>query len=255
MDQAVAQAFVQGVKVNIQTKPRVLIVIPAHNEEKAIAAVIIKLRQIVPEFDRVIVNDGSKDNTGQVVDDLGEKQLVLPCNIGYGPALQTGLKYGLRQGYDIIVSMDADGQHQPEDVPRLVAALLTSDADMVIGSRFCEGQPYNTPFSRRMGQLLFSHLTRLFLDRRIYDTSSGFKVLRAKACDVVVNGIFMDFHIETIVQMSLVNLKLVEIPVTILERTAGQSMHSLASVFQYPLKTILLTIAVLMDAFLIRRVR
>jgi len=236
-------------------EPRVLVVIPAYNEEKTIAAVIMKLRQIVPEFDRVIVNDGSKDNTRQVVNDLGEKQLALPCNIGYGPALQTGLKYALLQGYDIIVSMDADGQHQPEDAPRLVTALLTTRADMVIGSRFCEGQAYDTPFSRRMGQLLFSHLTRLFLDHRIYDTSSGFKVLRANACEVLVNGIFMDFHIETIVHLSLLNLKIVEFPVTVLERTFGQSMHSIASVFQYPLKTVLLTIAVLMDAFLIRRIR
>jgi glycosyltransferase involved in cell wall biosynthesis len=234
---------------------RVLIVIPAHNEEKTIAAVITKLQQIVPQFDRVIVNDGSQDNTSKVVDELGEKQLKLPCNVGYGSALQTGLKYALIQDYDIIISMDADGQHQPEDVPRLVEALLKSNADMVIGSRFCEGQVYNTPFSRRIGQLLFSHLTRLFLDHRIYDTSSGFKALRAAACEVVVNGIFMDFHIETIVHMSLQNLKIVEFPVTVLERTSGQSMHSIASVFQYPLKTILLTIAVLMDAFLIRRIR
>jgi glycosyltransferase involved in cell wall biosynthesis len=234
---------------------RVLIVIPAHNEEKTIAAVITKLQQIVPQFDRVIVNDGSQDNTSKVVDELGEKQLRLPCNVGYGSALQTGLKYALIQDYDIIISMDADGQHQPEDVPRLVEALLKSNADMVIGSRFCEGQVYNTPFSRRIGQLLFSHLTRLFLDHRIYDTSSGFKALRAAACEVVVNGIFMDFHIETIVHMSLQNLKIVEFPVTVLERTSGQSMHSIASVFQYPLKTILLTIAVLMDAFLIRRIR
>jgi glycosyltransferase involved in cell wall biosynthesis len=234
---------------------RVLIVIPAHNEEKTIAAVITKLQQIVPQFDRVIVTDGSQDNTSKVVDALGEKQLKLPCNVGYGSALQTGLKYALIQDYDIIISMDADGQHQPEDVPRLVEALLKSNADMVIGSRFCEGQVYNTPFSRRIGQLLFSHLTRLFLDHRIYDTSSGFKALRAAACAVVVNGIFMDFHIETIVHMSLQNLKIVEFPVTVLERTSGQSMHSIASVFQYPLKTILLTIAVLMDAFLIRRIR
>jgi glycosyltransferase involved in cell wall biosynthesis len=234
---------------------RVLIVIPAHNEEKTIAAVITKLQQIVPQFDRVIVNDGSQDNTSKVVDELGEKQLRLPCNVGYGSALQTGLKYALIQDYDIIISMDADGQHQPEDVPRLVEALLKSNADMVIGSRFCEGQVYNTPFSRRIGQLLFSHLTRLFLDHRIYDTSSGFKALRAAACEVVVNGIFMDFHIETIVHMSLQNLEIVEFPVTVLERTSGQSMHSIASVFQYPLKTILLTIAVLMDAFLIRRIR
>lgn len=234
---------------------KVLIVIPAHNEEATITAVITKLRQIVPEYDRVIVNDGSKDNTGQILEQLGEKQLKLPCNVGYGMALQTGLKYGLIKGYDIIVSMDADGQHRPEDVAPLVDYLLSSQVDMVIGSRFCEEKKYNTSFSRRMGQLLFSHLTSLFLGHRIYDTSSGFKVMRAEACQFVVDGIFMDFHIETIVQMSLLNLKIKEFPVTVLERTAGQSMHSLASVFQYPIKTILLTFAVLMDVIFVRRVR
>jgi glycosyltransferase involved in cell wall biosynthesis len=234
---------------------KILIVIPAYNEEETISAVIIKLRQIVPQYDRVIVNDGSLDNTGQIVDKLGEKQLKMPCNVGYGMALQTGLKYGLVKGYDIIVSMDADGQHQPDDVPRLVDFLQSSNADMVIGSRFCEKKYYDTPFSRRMGQLFFSRLTSLFLGHRIYDTSSGFKALRAAACRYVVDGIFMDFHIETIVQMSLLNLKIKEFPITVLERTAGQSMHSIASVFQYPVKTILLTIAVLMDAILIRRIR
>ncbi len=234
---------------------KVLIVIPAYNEEATIAAVILKLRQIVPQYDRVIVNDGSTDKTGKVVDAMGEKQLNLPCNIGYGMALQTGLKYGLIKGYDIIVSLDADGQHQPEDVPRLVDFLKSSQADMVIGSRFCGTKTYDTPFSRRMGQLFFSHLTKMFLGHRVYDTSSGFKALRASACKVVIDGIFMDFHIETIVQMSLLNLKIKEIPIVVLERTAGQSMHSLASVFQYPIKTILLTIAVLMDVILIRRVR
>ena len=235
--------------------PKVLIVIPAHNEEATITAVIMKLRQIVPEYDRVIVNDGSKDKTGEILDKLGEKQLELPCNVGYGMALQTGLKYGLIKGYDIIVSMDADGQHRPEDVQPLVDDLISSQVDMVIGSRFCEAKNYNTPFSRKMGQLFFSHLTRMFLGHRIYDTSSGFKALRAEACQFVVDGIFMDFHIETIVQMSLLNLKIKEFPVTVLERTAGKSMHSLASVFQYPIKTILLTFAVLMDVIFIRRVR
>jgi hypothetical protein len=234
---------------------KVLIAIPAHNEEEALPGVIIKLRHIVPQFDRVIINDGSTDNTGKILDELGEKQLRLPYNIGYGMAVQTGLKYALLQGYDIIISMDADGQHRPEDVPDLVDALINSHADMVIGSRFCNGRNYSTPFSRRMGQLFFSHLTHLLLGHRIYDTSSGFKALRASACKLVVDGIFLDFHIETIVQMSLLNLKIIEVPVTVLERTSGQSMHSFASIFQYPIKTILLTIVVLMDALLVRRIQ
>lgn len=234
---------------------RVLVVIPAHNEEQAIAGVIARLRQAAPEYDRVIVNDGSSDMTGKIVSDLGEKQLHLICNLGYGHALQTGLKYALMRGYDVVVTMDADGQHRPEDVPRLVQALEANGADMVIGSRFSNGKPYDTPFNRRLGQLLFSHLTRLLLGYRVYDTSSGFKALRTKTCEAIVGTAFMDFHIETIVQLTLANFKIIELPVTVQERTSGRSMYSIVSVFNYPLKTILLTMAVIMDAIVVRRAR
>lgn len=235
--------------------PRVLIVIPAHNEEKTIASVIVGLRQSVPEYDRIIVNDGSNDATADVVAASGEKQLCLIHNVGYGHALQTGMKYGLMRDYDVIVSMDADGQHQPQDVAKLVTALQECGADMVIGSRFSDGSSYDTPFDRRMGQLLFSYLTYMLLRQRIYDTSSGFKAIRAEACRAIVNSSFMDFHIESIVQLSLAGFKIVETPVKVQERTHGRSMHSIASVFQYPIKTMLLTAVAMMDAFLLRRAR
>jgi hypothetical protein len=140
-------------------------------------------------------------------------------------------------------------------VPHLVTALQESSADMVIGSRFCDGRPYTTSLNRRLGQLLFSYLTYLLIGRRIYDTSSGFKALRAAACEVIVNGTFMDFHLETIVQLSLLNFKIVEVPITVEERTSGHSMHSFASIFQYPLKTLLLTLVSAVDALFIRRAR
>jgi hypothetical protein len=234
---------------------RVLIIIPAHNEQQSIVDVIERLRSVVPKFERVVVNDGSTDLTGQLLADMGEKQLRLISNLGYGQALQTGLKYALARDFDVIVTMDADGQHQPKDVPRLVQALQESSADMIIGSRFSEGRPYNTPIGPRLGQLMFSHLTRHLLGHRIFDTSSGFKALRARTCEVIVDAAFMDFHIETIVKLSLANFKIIELPVDVLERTSGRSMHSIVSVFNYPLKTILLTMAAIMDAIVIRRAR
>lgn len=234
---------------------RVLVVIPAYNEEKTIASVLMGLRQAVPEFDRLVVNDGSKDATGDIVAKLGEKQLRLPCNLGYGRALQTGLKYALMRDYDIVVSIDADGQHRPEDVPRLVKALLESGADMIIGSRFCNGRPYTSPLGRRIGQLLFSYLTRFLIGRRIYDTTSGFKALGAAISEMIVRGTFMDFHTETIVRSSLLGFTIVELPITVEERVFGRSMHSFTSVFQYPLQTLLLTIVAAMDTFLARKAR
>jgi glycosyltransferase involved in cell wall biosynthesis len=235
--------------------PRVLVVIPAYNEEGAIAGVIHRLREVVPGYDRVVVNDGSSDATGRVVDTLGEKQIRLICNLGYGQALQTGLQYALARGYDIVVTMDADGQHRAEDVPRLVAALLDSQVDMVIGSRFCDGSPYDRYASRGLGQWLFSRLTSLLLGQRIFDTSSGFKALRATTCRVLVDGIFMDFHMETLVQLSLAGYKIIEVPLAVEERLSGRSMHSLSSIVHYPLRTMLLTMAAIMDALVIRRTR
>jgi hypothetical protein len=108
---------------------------------------------------------------------------------------------------------------------------------------------------RRTGQQLFSYLTGVLIGRRIYDTTSGFKVLTAAACRILVHGTFMDFHAETIVRLSLLGFKIVEQPITMNERAFGQSMHSFKSVFQYPLKTLVLTMVAAMDAYLIRRER
>lgn len=236
-------------------KQRVLVVIPAYNEENTIADVLIGLRRAAPEYDRVVVNDGSRDGTGDIVARLGEKQLRLPCNLGYGQALQSGLKYALIKGYEIIVCMDADGQHRPEDVPHLVHALIDSDADLVIGSRFSNGGYRASPLDRRMGQILFSYLTRLLIGQRIYDTSSGFKALHARACAVIANGTFMDFHLESIVQLSLSGLNTVEVPVTVQRRAYGSSMYSWTSVLRYPLRTLVLTMVAAMDVLLARRVK
>lgn len=240
---------------NIPADRRVLVIIPAYNEEKSIAEVLLKLRAAAPDYDRVVVNDGSRDQTARVVRGMGEKLLHLSTNLGYGRALQTGMKYALQKGYGVVVCLDADGQHRPEDVPCLVRALLDEKVDMVIGSRFSGGRPYNTPINRRIGQLLFSLLTRLLLGQRIYDTSSGFKALRLATCEEIIQMTFMDFHIETIVRLSLTGFKIVEYPVIVYERTTGQSMHSISSTFSYPVKTLLLTLVTAFDVLLSRRTR
>jgi glycosyltransferase involved in cell wall biosynthesis len=234
---------------------RVLVIIPAYNEEHTIGDVLSGVRQAAPEFDRVVVTDGSLDKTGDIVARLGEKQLRLPCNLGYGRALQTGMKYAMARGYDIVLCMDADGQHRPVDAPRLVKALLENNADMVIGSRYCERGAYETTFTRRVGQILFSRLTGLLLGQRIYDTTSGYKALRARVCKVLVQGTFMDFHVETMVRLIWLGFKIVEYPITITERAFGHSMHSFNSVFQYPLKTLFLTMVAAMDALVARRIK
>jgi glycosyltransferase involved in cell wall biosynthesis len=232
---------------------RVLVIIPAYNEEAAISAVLQKLKTYVPAFDRLVVDDGSRDRTSLVVQALGERHIRLPVNLGYGLALQTGMKYALQNGYDLVACLDADGQHRPEDLPALVQALHEHQADIVIGSRYSDGQPYTGPFERRIGQLFFSYLTRLLIGQRIYDTSSGYKVMRVETCKNIVRMTFLDFHIETIVRLKLHGFKIIERPVVMEERTSGVSMHSFSSILIYPIKTLLLTLVTVFDVMLTRR--
>jgi glycosyltransferase involved in cell wall biosynthesis len=234
---------------------RVLVIVPAYNEERTIAAVLSGLRQAAPDFDRVVVTDGSSDATSNIVAKLGEKQLRLPCNLGYGRALQTGMKYALERGYEVIVCMDADGQHNPADAPRLVQALMESNADMVLGSRYCGQRPYASTFTRSVGQILFSYLTLLLFGWRIYDTTSGFKALRRRACEALVQATFMDFHMEALVRLTFSGSKIIEVPISVMQRSFGQSMHSVTSIFRYPLKTLLLSVVAAMDVLIARRTK
>jgi len=234
---------------------RVLVVVPARNEEATIAAVLEGLRRAAPRFDRLTVNDGSTDGTARVLERMGERQLRLPFNVGYGRALQAGMRYALLEGYDVVAFIDADGQHDPADVPRLVERLDAGAADMIIGSRFCDGRAYDGPWGRRVGQRLLSHLSRLLTGRRIYDTTSGLKALRARACAAILDGTFMDAHMETIVRLSLLGHAIEELPVRVRPRDHGQSMHSYVSAIRYPTQTLLLTLVAALDALLTRRNR
>jgi glycosyltransferase involved in cell wall biosynthesis len=202
-----------------------------------------------------VVNDGSEDETGSVLASMGEKQLKLASNLGYGKALQTGMKFAIRHNYDVIISFDADGQHRPEDVSAMVNALLDGDADLVIGSRFYGGRPYTGPLNRRLGQIVFSYMTKFLTGQRIYDTSSGFKAMRSTTCEFLIPWTFMDFHIETIVRLCMTGHKIIEHPITVNERLFGSSMHSTVSNIAYPIKSLLMTIVAAMDVILTRRTK
>jgi glycosyltransferase involved in cell wall biosynthesis len=234
---------------------RTLIIIPAHNEVESIRGVLQDLRREIPGADRLVVNDGSVDGTAELLTRLGERCLHLACNVGYGPALQAGLRYALRRGYDIAVFVDGDGQHCAEDVPRLVAALEEWGCDMVIGSRYGHDCPYAGSFSRRIGQQLFSYVTRLAIGRRIYDTTSGLKAVRASVFRMLIDGTYLDFHTEALVELAIRGYDVRELRVSMRERQHGESMYSWKSAFEYPLKTMLLTAAGAANALLARRHR
>jgi glycosyltransferase involved in cell wall biosynthesis len=165
------------------------------------------------------------------------------------------MKYALKQGFPVVLCFDADGQHQAEDIPGAVNALIESNADMVIGSRYCDGRAYTGPFNRRVGQQIFSRLTQILLGCRIYDTTSGFKAMKASTCENLIHGTFMDFHVETIVRLSMSGFSIIEHPITVKERKDGSSMYTSISSIVYPLKTLLLTFVAIFDGYLSRRKR
>jgi hypothetical protein len=231
--------------------PRIRIVIPAYNEARSLGTVLEGLRRVVPH-EVFVVDDGSTDGTAAIARAAGVRCLPLPCNLGYGSAVQAGLEVALADGCDAVVLFDADGQHPADAVDRVLAPVLAGAADVAIGSRYCGGRPYGGPPGRRLGQRVFSGLTRLVIGRRIYDTTSGFKAMNGSACRTIVETAFLDLHMETIVQLSALGFRITEVPVTMSARHAGTSMHGLASAWKYPAKTLLLGVVALLDAFIIR---
>lgn len=240
--------------LNPKSSRRVLIAVPAYNEVATIADVVQRLRQTVPDLDLIVINDGSYDQTGKILDDLGVLTATHLCNLGYGRAIQTAISYALRQGYDALVTFDADGQHLPEQISDLIQEFFNNQWDVLIGSRYVKFQHYlNIPLGRRVGMILFSYLVKLLTGQRIYDTTSGLKILGVKALRSLEHGRFVDFHAEAIVYLIRLGYRIGEYPINMAERHYGQSMYSVISHVKYPLKTFLMTILGFLDASLARR--
>jgi glycosyltransferase involved in cell wall biosynthesis len=206
--------------------PRISVVIAAYNEARVIAGVVAGV--IRAGYDVVVVDDGSSDRTRDLAAAAGAVVLRHPINLGQGAALQTGIEFALRQGADIIVTFDADGQHRIADAARLVAALHTHDADFALGSRFLGGA-VNQPLSRRILLRLATLFTRLTTGLSLTDTHNGLRAMtRLGASAIGLKQNRMAHASEILHQIADSGLKFVEVPVTI-EYSAyslakGQSM-------------------------------
>ena len=164
-----------------KTDDKILIVIPAYNEEKSITQVIQSIKKECPFYDIVVINDGSKDATALLAKECGVKVITIPYNLGIGGAVQTGLIYAERHGYDVAVQLDADGQHKSEEVNKLLKAIQEDSWDMVLGSRFLENVNYPSTFMRRLGNKIFSGLIAIITGQRFSDSTSGFRAFGANA--------------------------------------------------------------------------
>jgi glycosyltransferase involved in cell wall biosynthesis len=158
----------------------VLVVIPAWNEAANLGAVIAELRAERPEDTILVVDDGSTDATAQAARQAAATVLELPLHLGYGAAVQAGIKLGLRRGYRVVVTFDGDGQHDPADVPALVRA-VRDGADLVLGSRFLGEPSWRGSLLRRSGSATLAAITWALTGLRLTDPTSGLKALSPRA--------------------------------------------------------------------------
>ncbi|MDA8121349.1 MAG: glycosyltransferase family 2 protein [Deltaproteobacteria bacterium] len=225
-----------------------LITIPAFNEAETIGDVV---RGILGEnlgCDIVVVDDGSSDKTAQVLGSLPVIVLSHPVNLGYGAAVQTGMMYAVRNGYDFLVLMDADGQHISSQVGLLLEELRRGN-DIVIGSRLSgDSGSYRIPFLRMAGIRFFSFLAWVLGGVRIRDVTSGFQAMRREVFTVLSREYPVDFpDAEVVVMLGLRKFKVAEVPVAVRERQGGESMYSkFGTVLYYPFKSVLSSFIVLL---------
>ena len=228
---------------------RALVVVPAWNESEALPAVLVELRDKIPDVDVLVVDDGSTDGTADIVRTSGTASVVsLPFNIGVGGAMRAGFLFAERNGYRAVVQCDADGQHDPADIERLLAE-LDSGLDVVIGARFAGVGDYRVGGLRRIAmRFLASSMSRI-TGTRLTDVTSGFRASSARAVSVFAREYppeYLGDTIESLVVARRAGLSIGQLPVELRERQGGRpSQSSFKSVVYLGRAVLVLGLAVL----------
>lgn len=228
---------------------KILIVVPACNEEESIGRVVTDVKRVVPSADVLVVDDGSVDGTRKTANQEGASVISLPFNLGYGVALQTGFKYALKRGYDYVVQMDADGQHEAKSVVDLIDEVQKGTADVILGSRFLGPATFTPPLARRLGILVFQAIVSLVVGKRISDPTSGFQALNRKVLELYSTDAYpVDFpDADVLIMLHYAGLRIKEIPVVMYGKVAnGKSMHSGVRPLYYVFKMFLSILVTLM---------
>ncbi|NOU14995.1 MAG: glycosyltransferase family 2 protein [Methylococcaceae bacterium] len=227
---------------------KIIIITPAYNEEKNINRVIQSLKQENSNFECLVINDGSIDDTQKMAESSGLATVIqLPANLGIGGAVQTGFKYAFYHQFDYAVQFDGDGQHLASEINKLLAPLQTKQYDVCIGSRFIEKtQGFQSTFMRRIGIKLFEVLNKLLIKQKITDSTSGFRAYNKEAIAFLAENYPTDYpEPESIILLGKNDFKVKEVSVEMLERQGGESSISGLKSAYYMIKVIL---AMLMTA-------
>jgi glycosyltransferase involved in cell wall biosynthesis len=221
------------------TDLRKLAIVPAYNERAMVARVIREIRRHAPDFDIVVIDDGSTDTTAAHAQAQGAVVIRHPFNLGIGGAMQSGYKYALRNGYDVAVQVDGDGQHKPAYLGELLANLETEgdQADMVTGSRFLGDPGYKVPFGRRIGNFIFAIVMSAITRQKVTDPTSGFRMTNRRGIELFARDYPHDYpEVEAILMTHAHRLRFAEVPVRMSQRLAGRSSIKAGASVYYMVK-------------------
>jgi glycosyltransferase involved in cell wall biosynthesis len=220
---------------------RALVLVPAFNESARIGAVLAGVRAAVPGLPLLVVDDGSTDDTAAVARAAGARVVRLPFNLGAGVAAQTGYRLAAREGYECVVQLDGDGQHEPADIPALLGLVERREADVAIGSRFLGGTAYRPGALRRIGMGLFGWLAWLVTGVRFSDVTSGFRAFSGDVVRFAATEWYPTDYADADVLITLrrAGFRLREVPVRMYPRAGGRSMHAGLRPIYYVFKMLL----------------
>ena len=262
---------------------QILVIVPAHNESQNLPHVLARVRAAVSDLqaadgslaqvregasanesvssarersqrqdsrqvDVLIVDDASVDDTADVAKREGAQVVRLPCNLGYGGAVQTGFKYGVERSYDYAVMLDADGQHDPDCIPDLLGPVMAGEADLVLGSRFLGTMTYRPGPMRRVGMALFGAIVACFTGQRVTDPTSGFQAMNRAVLGFFARDNYpADYpDADTLLLLHYAGFRVAERPVRMHSRLSGAAMHGGWKVLYYIVKMFLAIFTVLL---------
>jgi glycosyltransferase involved in cell wall biosynthesis len=203
---------------------KVLIIIPAYNESENIERVVDNLIENYPQYDYLIVNDCSTDNTEEIIKKKNYNYISLPVNLGIGGGVQSGYLYAVQNDYDIAIQMDGDGQHNPAYIEKLIAPIISGEADITIGSRFIDKKGFQTSALRRFGIKFISLVIKLCCGVNATDTTSGFRASNKEVNKFFAQNYAQDYpEPEAIVAAALNGFRIQDVAVEMNERTGGVS--------------------------------
>ena len=229
-----------------------LIVIPVYNESIALPQLInrlneLKLKDTHINVDFFFINDGSEDGSEKILIDNSVKYVSLINNLGIGGAMQCGYIFAKKNGYDYVVQIDGDGQHPPEELRKLLLAAEVFQEDLIIGSRFITDNDYKPSIARKLGMIYSSWLLKIATGKKIYDTTSGFRLTKKKLIHFFSNEYPQhEAGIISLLMAAKSGFHFREIPIQINQRLAGKSSINIGRVLLYPFKTIINSLAAIL---------